>query len=630
MKTEELAEIVTKSKQGDEDAFNKLYQNYVKKVYYVCLSFLKDKEDALDVTQDTFVTAFEKLSTLQNPESFGMWINQIATNKCKNILIKKSRTFVEELKMDNQGIEDEDLNTEFIPEEYVLNKEKRKVIMEIIDNKLSDVQRMVILLYYYEGEFVSEIAKILECSEGTVKSRLNSARKVIKKAIEDKEKKGFPVLGIVAYFALSSIVEAEASEIILPSELMVTGSKFIAKNKVINSGNVKMAKKGIMFKVAGIGVGVLAVAGIAIAVAISGGDDKSNKKLDREESVKTEESSSEDFEENLDYETEESETKKDVNKLDIEIKDEEYEHDINYICEDGIDNGTFSFLLSQPGDEDLRIGSYVFKDLNNYNPITSSLEMYGFYNYVTGPTGRSISYSNSYNLCKMISIYDDIWDGEESTGQSCIKISYGGYLNGSLEMSYIESFRDDKTLEIYQEGDYFVHASKSSSDEVYYEIYYGIQDEFFIEISIHTYEHEINKVLIKEITDNLSFEYCSSDSATEVKGKSLAEDKLAQIVEKDYAIYLKNPLNIKEMEYDKIIYTYDEDEYTLLWELGLVESSWQLITEYEDYDVYFDEERFRYIFAEKSGNYLIKIWGSALDDLDASEGYDLVRKVFLK
>lgn len=274
MKTEGLAEIVMKSKQGDEQAFNKLYENYVKKVYYICLKFLKDREDASDVTQDTFVTAFEKLSTLQNPESFGMWISKIATNKCKNVLIKKNHSFIEELKMDDKGIEDEDLNSEFIPEEYVINKEKRKIIMEIIDNKLSDVQRMAILLYYYECEPVSEIAKILECSEGTVKSRLNSARKVIKKAIEDKEKKGFSILGAVAYFALSSIVEAEASEVILPDKLMVNVSEFLGKNKILNNGgSAKMIKKGIVLKAAGIGAGVLAVAGIAIAVAISGGDD---------------------------------------------------------------------------------------------------------------------------------------------------------------------------------------------------------------------------------------------------------------------------------------------------------------------------------------------------------------------
>lgn len=263
MKIENIAEVVERCKEKEEEAYNILYNNYVKQVYYICFKFLKNEQDALDVTQETFITVFEKITDLQQPESVGIWINRIATNKCKNILISKNRAAAEEKLDEETLIETEELDKDFVPEEYVINHEKRKIIMDIIDNKLSNVQRMVILLYYFERESVGEIAKIMDCSEGTVKSRLSSARKIIKQAIEEKEKKGYTILGVAPYLSLFSLLEADAKEQKLPSELQ----NFM--KKINKQGNVKMMKKSLLVKCIGVGVVVAALGVSAIVLSNS-------------------------------------------------------------------------------------------------------------------------------------------------------------------------------------------------------------------------------------------------------------------------------------------------------------------------------------------------------------------------
>ena len=276
---EEIVDYVNKAKKGDKDAFLKLYLDNVNQVHYVCLRFVKNYEDAQDVTQETFLTAMEKIETLQHSETFPTWVNHIAANKCKNILLKNNQVFLEDLNDDNNLTVLEEVATEFIPEEYINNKEKRTEIMNIIENELSDVQRMVIILYYYREESVADIAKILECSEGTVKSRLNSARQIIKKYIESKEKKGYPILG-VAPFVLSAIFAEEAKANSIPESVsqsicsalsMKDGSNLLG----LYGGTKKMAKAGFGLKLAGVCAGVAATAAaVGVAVLFMGSDNE--------------------------------------------------------------------------------------------------------------------------------------------------------------------------------------------------------------------------------------------------------------------------------------------------------------------------------------------------------------------
>lgn len=330
---EEVVDYVNKFKKGDKEAFLKLYTDNVNKVYYVCLKFLKNSNDAQDVTQEAFLTAMEKIETLQQAENFGTWLNHIAVNKCKNILLKNNQVFHDDLYGNDYEMVLEETSTEFIPEDYINNKEKREAVMDIIDNKLSDVQRIVILLYYYEGESVANIANFLECSEGTVKSRLSSARKIIKKSIEEKEKKGHSILGVAPYFVLAAIMTKEAEAAVIPetiSKAVFNGLnlKSTMKNYMeMNKGATNMVKKNMALKVAGIGAGVVATIGLGVGIVLlatgqSDKDDTTTLYTEEKVTISDEEGINDFTEENTDEEI--SAIDENVNESEEVLVDNEY------------------------------------------------------------------------------------------------------------------------------------------------------------------------------------------------------------------------------------------------------------------------------------------------------------------
>ncbi|MDE6742262.1 MAG: RNA polymerase subunit sigma-70, partial [Lachnospiraceae bacterium] len=87
MEEKQMVELVDKAKQGDQAAFEELYSISCKKVYFTCISILGNEEDAKDVMQDVYITAYEKLTSLNDAEKFVPWINRIAVNHCKKILM---------------------------------------------------------------------------------------------------------------------------------------------------------------------------------------------------------------------------------------------------------------------------------------------------------------------------------------------------------------------------------------------------------------------------------------------------------------------------------------------------------------------------------------------------------------
>lgn len=168
---EQIQELITRVINGDTQAFEEIYQATYRQVYYTAFSFLKNEQNTLDVMQDTYITALTHLQQLENPERIVAWLNRIAVNKCKDFLMKKIPEPVEENSIDTELLEE---NDNFLPESYVLNAEKRKIILTIMQEELSAVQYQTIILYYFDGMSVPEIAACMECPEGTVKYRLST------------------------------------------------------------------------------------------------------------------------------------------------------------------------------------------------------------------------------------------------------------------------------------------------------------------------------------------------------------------------------------------------------------------------------------------------------------------------
>ena len=212
MKT--IKELVLSAKNGNKKAFDKLYKLTSNDVWFTCVSLLKDEENAKDIMQETYITAFLKLDTLKDEEKFCGWLTAIATNKSKNKLKGKVEYQID----DEILIAETETDELMLPEEYITKTEKRKVLLQIMEDTLSFNQYQTVLMFYFDEMSISEIAQGLEISEGTVKSRLNSSRAKMKTAIEDYEKKnGDKLHGVVVVPFFTTIFKEEAKSLAVPN-----------------------------------------------------------------------------------------------------------------------------------------------------------------------------------------------------------------------------------------------------------------------------------------------------------------------------------------------------------------------------------------------------------------------------
>ena len=212
MKT--IKELVLSAKNGNKKAFDKLYKLTSNDVWFTCVSLLKDEENAKDIMQETYITAFLKLDTLNDEQKFCGWITSIAVNKCKNKLKGKVEYQID----DEVPITEAETDELMLPEEYITKTEKRKVLLQIMEDTLSFNQYQTVLMFYFDEMSISEIAQGLEISEGTVKSRLNSSRAKMKTAIEDYEKKsGDKLHGVVVVPFFTTIFKEEAKSLAVPN-----------------------------------------------------------------------------------------------------------------------------------------------------------------------------------------------------------------------------------------------------------------------------------------------------------------------------------------------------------------------------------------------------------------------------
>jgi len=189
MNNEKIAELIIKAQKGDSSAKNDIVAECYDELYYYILKTVKSEDIAADVTQDTFLEILETLNSLREPKAFALWARRIAYHKSA-MYFRKSKEILVEENEDGETIFDEivDEGEDALPEKVAEDKEFRATILGMI-NSLPSEQTNALLLYYYEKRSISEIAEIQNASEGTVKSRLNYARKSIKGKVEEYEAK---------------------------------------------------------------------------------------------------------------------------------------------------------------------------------------------------------------------------------------------------------------------------------------------------------------------------------------------------------------------------------------------------------------------------------------------------------
>lgn len=210
-----ISHLVEKIKKGDNKSFEKLYKLTEREVWFTCISFLKNETTAQDIMQETYITAFLKIQSLEKSSQIRSWLNRIAVNKCKNYLKGKGEIQLDDEIFENQAIVDERMS---IPEEYISDKAKREIILSIMQEVLSDVQYQTVIMHYFNEMTVDEIAEVFECSRGTVLSRLNYSRAKMKTAIEDYENKsGDKLHGVVFVPFFTTIFREQAKSLCVPS-----------------------------------------------------------------------------------------------------------------------------------------------------------------------------------------------------------------------------------------------------------------------------------------------------------------------------------------------------------------------------------------------------------------------------
>lgn len=265
-----IAELVSKVQKGDNSAFDELYRLTSERAYFVALQFTKNNQDAEDILQESYIKALSKIKELDKPESFSSWLNQIVANKSKDFLKKKKPMLFEAEENEVfEAIPDED--TEFSPEENLDQTELQKTVMEVLD-ELSEEKRACVLMMYFEELSVGEIAQTLEIPEGTVKTRLFSARKDLK---EKFSKRGitsafsFAPIGVVIWAmkrAAETVQTPAAAKMIAGITVAGTGTAA----GVAAAGTTAAAGTGIAAKIAALTVAQKVIAGVSVAAVVAG------------------------------------------------------------------------------------------------------------------------------------------------------------------------------------------------------------------------------------------------------------------------------------------------------------------------------------------------------------------------
>ena len=294
----DLKEMIEKAAAGEENALEKIYNLTYVQGFAIALQMVKNEQDAMDIMQDAYISAFRNLKQIEDPKRLKSWFNCIVANKCKDWLKKKKPQLFSDIPTGDDDREFEDTiadeNLTFSPEGSVDYAETKRLMKEILDG-LPEDQKLCVLMYYYEELSVADIADALGCSTGTVKSRLNYARKKIRNDVEELERKGTKLYSVAPLpFILWMLREGEQTISVPGSfgkELVRQGAGIIKSGSAPTSGNTGSGKSGIRKtdpvkngqaagrkivksaagKAAGKIIGTKAVAGVVGAAVIGGG-----------------------------------------------------------------------------------------------------------------------------------------------------------------------------------------------------------------------------------------------------------------------------------------------------------------------------------------------------------------------
>ena len=178
-------ELVEKAQQGDKKAFNLLVVRYQNRVAGLLTRYVS-RDDIPDIVQESFIKAYRSLTSFRGESAFYTWLYRIAVNTAKNHLTALGRRppkediLAEDAESYDAGTQLREADT---PENLVLSNELKRVVFETIEN-LPEELKMAITLREIEGLSYEEIAEVMSCPVGTVRSRIFRAREAIDAKIQ--------------------------------------------------------------------------------------------------------------------------------------------------------------------------------------------------------------------------------------------------------------------------------------------------------------------------------------------------------------------------------------------------------------------------------------------------------------
>ena len=182
--------LVAKAKEGDQKAYAQIMQRYKDSIYFMALKMVNNKDDAMDLTVETFAKAFENLDKYKSEYAFSTWLFRIATNNSIDFIRKKrlnvislDTLFEEEGEDKYLQVRAEGLN----PEEISIRKQESEKLKNMVE-QLPLRYRTLIILRYYDELSYEEIAQQMDIPLGTVKAQLFRARDLMANILNRKKK----------------------------------------------------------------------------------------------------------------------------------------------------------------------------------------------------------------------------------------------------------------------------------------------------------------------------------------------------------------------------------------------------------------------------------------------------------
>lgn len=201
----EICSLVERTQSGEEEAFTRLYEATAKAQFFTAFSILRDRPLAEDAIQIIYLKVYKDIGTLTRPEYFLSWLSRITYHTCLNIL--KSRKHISNETDDAVLMELPDVRPCVNPLHTVITQENREYLLKLLDG-LSVENRAILIMRYYQGLKVREIAHIMKLSEGTVKSRIHYALRNLADTLKANGYRGPDTLLGAGFFLRSSFQNA--------------------------------------------------------------------------------------------------------------------------------------------------------------------------------------------------------------------------------------------------------------------------------------------------------------------------------------------------------------------------------------------------------------------------------------